>query len=869
MTPQPHRLVPLLLAFGFLACVNDLGHDPQGEPARLEIRAVLAGLGAATIYTVNVQVSYQVVGGATKPLEADPSSFTITGEGSSRRQAVGVTLTPCLNDPDRLDAESNGCRLSVTLTLTDDKGELAQATQDLGLVQEGDQKSAGDITITPNYELEISGGGPGTGSGTVTVAAIAGQAALSCQIIDGAAAAEGCSARYPLHTPLVLTTANGTLGSWGNDCATSEATAVCTLSMDGHRSVRASFTPTPTTGELEVQIAGLPPGTPAQVTVINSSGFNQSLTESQVLTDLQPGNYTVSATPITVAADTYTPEPAEQVANVVVGERSTAQIGYNPPLTGSLAIAITGLPDGTAAAVTVTGPNGFSQSLTAGQTLPGLIPGTYTIAANSVETADQVYAPVPTRRQRTVSAQETTQDTVAYGASRASLIIAIGGLPAGVNPDITVTGPDGYRQDLISTTTSLLVKLTPGRYTVVARSVSSADLIYDPTLAPEQPVTLTAGGSGTVTVTYSAVTEAPVSAERSSVEVSTTALRTCCGSSVVTVTARDANGNPVSGASVTLAASGAGNVLTQPSDSTNAQGVAVGSLSSSMIGAKLISATVNGIALTSTVTVQVSAGIAFTRETGDNNRDIVTVNPDGSDPVNLTQSSGDEFEAEWSPDGSMLAFTSQCVRCAPDIHVMSADGSNRRVVARNARQPTWAPDGSHIAFTRLVAATEFVRLQTIFVVNLQDGSEVNLTTRLEVEAASPAWSPRGTHIAFTALVGDQSDIFVMNSDGSNPVNLTPGDTLESDPAWSPGGGRIAFTTRCEFCEFFDVGVMNANGSGRVNLTRGFENAALLPAWSPDGSRMAFSSLDGNIYVMNADGSSPRLVIADGFDPTWR
>src|SRR2546429_613484 len=82
------------------------------------------------------------------------------------------------------------------------------------------------------------------------------------------------------------------------------------------------------------------------------------------------------------------------------------------------------------------------------------------------------------------------------------------------------------------------------------------------------------------------------------------------GSSTITVTARDANGNPIQGATVMLATTGSGNTLTQPAATTNASGVATGTLSSTLAESKTISATINAVAVTQTATVVVNAGAA-------------------------------------------------------------------------------------------------------------------------------------------------------------------------------------------------------------------------------------------------------------------
>jgi Invasin, domain 3/Calcineurin-like phosphoesterase len=139
---------------------------------------------------------------------------------------------------------------------------------------------------------------------------------------------------------------------------------------------------------------------------------------------------------------------------------------------------------------------------------------------------------------------------------------------------------------------------------------------------------------GGVAVTQTAVVRvnagAP-SAARSTVAASPTSIVAGGGSSTVTVTVRDPHGNPVSGATVALSASGTGNSLTQPGGTTNGNGLAIGALTSSEAGVKTVSATAEGTSITQTadVTVTPPAGgggqIVHTLLTSGNGTDNVKV----------------------------------------------------------------------------------------------------------------------------------------------------------------------------------------------------------------------------------------------------
>lgn len=149
--------------------------------------------------------------------------------------------------------------------------------------------------------------------------------------------------------------------------------------------------------------------------------------------------------------------------------------------------------------------------------------------------------------------------------------------------------------------------------------------------------------------------------------------------------------------------------------------------------------------------------------------------------------------------------------------------------------------------------------------------EIAPTSMSDSTATQTVLNVVGGAIAFRSNRTGNNEIYVMNGDASELINLTNDPSDDDLPAWSPDGTRVVFCTRRD--GNYEIYVMNADGSGKTNLSQNpLEDCS--SSWSPDGTKIAFASdRDGNneIYMMKADGSSQtRLTDNPALDifPNW-
>jgi Tol biopolymer transport system component len=124
---------------------------------------------------------------------------------------------------------------------------------------------------------------------------------------------------------------------------------------------------------------------------------------------------------------------------------------------------------------------------------------------------------------------------------------------------------------------------------------------------------------------------------------------------------------------------------------------------------------------------------------------------------------------------------------------------------------------------------------------------------------------RARSIAFASDRTGIPQIYVMDVDGQNLLQLTNEAEGACQPDWSPDGEKFVFTSPCKSLEdtFAKSSIyrMNADGSGRTSLTKVF-GGDYDPAWSPDGKRILVTSLqDGrkHIYAMDINGDNRVLI----------
>jgi Tol biopolymer transport system component len=249
--------------------------------------------------------------------------------------------------------------------------------------------------------------------------------------------------------------------------------------------------------------------------------------------------------------------------------------------------------------------------------------------------------------------------------------------------------------------------------------------------------------------------------------------------------------------------------------------------------------------------------------------DIYSTMPNGVALQRLTTDPGADLCPSYSADGKDIVFCSDRTG-AFEIWTMKQNGAQQTQVTNLGMRslfPDYSPDEGRIVFMS-GSPPNF----DIYVVERSTGAITRLTDTAGLDGFA-VYSPDGSKIAFVSVRSGLPQVWVMNSDGTNPVQLTFDPAPKGQlPDWSPDGTRIAYESLGTGNG--DIYVMNADGGNPQRLTN-TPQQEFGTAWSPDGSKIAFVRVLGTnlpdraIFVANADGSGEYELGPGTRVPAWQ
>lgn len=270
--------------------------------------------------------------------------------------------------------------------------------------------------------------------------------------------------------------------------------------------------------------------------------------------------------------------------------------------------------------------------------------------------------------------------------------------------------------------------------------------------------------------------------------------------------------------------------------------------------------------------------------------ELYVVNPNGQELKQLTDdaiSNRENGKGKLSPNGKYFTFHTYKYG-GYKIAMANSDFSSQRQLSigpQYAWGASWSPDSEQIVYTTIDTkrAPYFEGNVEIFKMNIGGSGLVNLS-KSNAEDYAPSWSPDGIKILFYTNRDGNFEIYSMDSNGNNPVNLT--NTPNSDefaPSWSPDGKKIAYHSmpKNDNEKYVDTCIMESNGESQINLTSNalakrnvyrpyFKGAAPTYAfetcWSPDGREIAYASRrngEFEIFIIKVNDGEVRQLTNNG------
>ena len=275
---------------------------------------------------------------------------------------------------------------------------------------------------------------------------------------------------------------------------------------------------------------------------------------------------------------------------------------------------------------------------------------------------------------------------------------------------------------------------------------------------------------------------------------------------------------------------------------------------------------------------------------GHNGLTIVASDGSGARPALPRRFGRDARHADWSPDGSHIAFTFDDPDGTRDIYVAALDGSDpRRLVdcvepCRDADNPAWSPDGTRIAFTRVAISDGADQGATVELADPATGAvDVVASTTTEAEAGVTRWASDGKRLAVellrwaspdaeeTEVTGGAIGVIDLDADPIQVRPITDFGLYASYPDWHPTEDLIVFQAGdgdpfAQSGNPQDLYTIRPDGSALTKLTERTPDQPwlALPAWRADGTGILVTVIRGRgdfaFQTLDADGGNEVDVV---------
>jgi Tol biopolymer transport system component/DNA-binding winged helix-turn-helix (wHTH) protein len=232
--------------------------------------------------------------------------------------------------------------------------------------------------------------------------------------------------------------------------------------------------------------------------------------------------------------------------------------------------------------------------------------------------------------------------------------------------------------------------------------------------------------------------------------------------------------------------------------------------------------------------------IAFSRQISGGVEELYVAPLAGGETRQLTSDNRRIYSLHWARNGREIVFSSDRAGSFYLWSVSADGGAPERVGAVEGKAFDFAiaPQGSLLAYTQIYADANIWSVEATVPASTNKSAPTELISSSR-EEASPAFSPDGSRIAFASDRSGSQEVWICDSDGSNPLQLTSfGGPLTGSPHYSHDGKWIAFDSRP--AGQADIFVIGAEGGKPRRLTTE-DSTDVVPSWSRDDRWIYFSS----------------------------